>query len=133
MILLLVPPLFIEGNSHSYNRSISVFAGTTVPYLVIFFDNGRHACVFLIGKFPGSQRCCKMCMVTSATYTVANIPPMIWRVELRKQTPIILADNVKVKLSSGSYEPFKNKQTFWINCGEDDIKFGTGRAGRTQC
>ena len=45
-------------------------------------------------------------------------------------TIIILADNVEVKSSSGSYEPFKNKQTFWINCGEDDIKFGTGRAGR---
>ena len=29
---LLVPPLFIEGNSHSYNRSIFVFARATVPY-----------------------------------------------------------------------------------------------------
>ena len=29
---LLVPPLFIEGNSHSYNSSIFVFAGATVPY-----------------------------------------------------------------------------------------------------
>ena len=45
-------------------------------------------------------------------------------------TIIILADSVEVKSSSGSYEPFKNKRTFWINCGEDDIKFGTGRAGR---
>ena len=30
--VLLVPPLFIEGNSHSYNRSSFVFAGATVPY-----------------------------------------------------------------------------------------------------
>ena len=29
---VLVPPLFIEGNSHSYNRSIFVFAGATVLY-----------------------------------------------------------------------------------------------------
>ena len=30
--IILVPPLFIEGNSHSYNRSIFVFARVTVPY-----------------------------------------------------------------------------------------------------
>ena len=30
--LILVPPLFIEGNSHSYNRTIFVFARATVPY-----------------------------------------------------------------------------------------------------
>ena len=29
---ILVPPLFIEENSHSYNQSIFVFAGATVPY-----------------------------------------------------------------------------------------------------
>ena len=29
---ILVPPLFIEGDSHSYNWSIFVFAGATVPY-----------------------------------------------------------------------------------------------------
>ena len=29
---ILVPPLFIEGNSHSYNWSIFVFARATVPY-----------------------------------------------------------------------------------------------------
>ena len=49
--MILVPPLFIEGKSHSYNLSIFVFAGATVPYeLVIFFDNGQRACMFLIGK-----------------------------------------------------------------------------------
>ena len=32
VLLLLVPPLFIEGNSHSYNRTIFVFARATVPY-----------------------------------------------------------------------------------------------------
>ena len=31
-IILLVPPLFIERNSHSYNRTIFVFACATVPY-----------------------------------------------------------------------------------------------------
>ena len=31
-ISLLVPPLFIERNSHSYNRTIFVFARATVPY-----------------------------------------------------------------------------------------------------
>ena len=30
--LLLVPPLFIEGNSHSYLRSNFVFARVKVPY-----------------------------------------------------------------------------------------------------
>ena len=32
LLLLLVPPLFIERNSHSYNRTIFVFARATVPY-----------------------------------------------------------------------------------------------------
>ena len=39
--------LYIEGHS-SYNRFIFVFARATVP--VLFFDNGRRACVFRIGK-----------------------------------------------------------------------------------
>ena len=38
------------------------------------FDNGRRACVFLIGKINVLGH--KMCMVTSATYTVADIPPI---------------------------------------------------------
>ena len=29
---ILVPPLFIERNSHSYNRTNFVFARATVPY-----------------------------------------------------------------------------------------------------
>ena len=32
LLIILVPPLFIEGNSHSYNRTIFVFARATVPY-----------------------------------------------------------------------------------------------------
>ena len=32
LFVLLVPPLFIEGNSHSYHRSNFVFAHATVPY-----------------------------------------------------------------------------------------------------
>ena len=32
LVALLVPPLFIERNSHSYNQTNFVFARATVPY-----------------------------------------------------------------------------------------------------
>ena len=57
---------------------------TTGPFLyllaqqchitVILFDNGRHACMFLIGKIMSWESV--LCMVTSAMYTVANILPI---------------------------------------------------------
>ena len=78
MSVLLVSTLFIEGNSHYYKpvHFCICWCDSAVLTSYLFRQWPACMCVPTLEKCPGSQCCHKMCMVTSATYTVADIPPI---------------------------------------------------------